>query len=41
MQCAVQAFIGPSPSHLSHKIGFVEALPSAEKAKVDYEGRRD
>lgn len=37
---AVQAFIGPSPSHLSHKIGFVEALPSAEKAKVDYGGRR-
>lgn len=35
-----QAFIGPSPSHLSHKIGFVEALPSAEKAKVDYGGRR-
>lgn len=39
-QCAVQAFIGPSPSHLSHMIGFVEALPSAEKAKVDYGGRR-
>lgn len=39
-QRAVQAFIGPSPSHLSHKIGFVEALPSAEKAKVDYGGRR-
>lgn len=37
---SVQAFIGPFPSHLSHKIGFVEALPSAEKAKVDYEGRR-
>lgn len=40
MQCAVQAFIGPSPSHLSHMIGFVETLPSAEKAKVDYGGRR-
>lgn len=39
-QRSVQAFIGPSPSHLSHMIGFVEALPSAEKAKVDYEGRR-
>ena len=38
-QSAVQAFIGPSPSHLSHKIGFVEALPSAEKAKVDYGGQ--
>ena len=33
MQRAVQAFIGPSPSHLSHKIGFVEALPSAEKGQ--------
>lgn len=32
-QRAVQAFIGPSPSHLSHKIGFVEALPSAEKGQ--------
>lgn len=40
MQRSVQAFIGPSPSHLSHKIGFVEALPSAEKAKVDYGSRR-
>lgn len=39
-QRTTQAFIGPSPSHLSHKIGFVEALPSAEKAKVDYGGRR-
>lgn len=39
-QRAVQAFIGPFPSHLSHKIGFVGALPSAEKAKVDYGRRR-